>query len=627
MSTSTTSSISDSISLIKLDELSPFGATKQNRLPVLIKLNTQQASSMPEFSVSQLKKTPANSNEKAQTNSLPIQLQQTMSSSSQPAATSADKENQPVGNEGDQGSEADFQVVDMEQTSELIGPSLPQVATDKAQQQQLDRSIQALQSNQQLARNNQQQEQHPSHLGDSLIEMIINLRKENQNLVRALETNNDYVKERLEEFKRVQEEAEKREAQFALDKAEHEHQVRKLQRQNLVLSDRLKNMEAKLKDLNVEVSESLQAARSSKASSIRGDEHIYPTLGADAESFTNSALNNQQATMQVDATSGELYNEGHQPSLVQQMDASETRPARDEQTAAKVTNMSREELEKRFDANKAEFYALDDPMKQCDKLEQQLNEMGKRDYEICLLQQQLNIYRQDYRLERMANLEAKIQIEKLKNDIDRLCLERIQARSSEAEASSQLHRQHMRGGRFDVAEALVGRLGHQLSKKAAKSAAKAAKYAAKQAHREEKAAMALARAAAAGVTGRPYGQPTGATGGPHAAVSSEQQQPAEGPDDNSQQQHHYRGHHRHHSSGHRPRGIRSEVVNDLLSTANKAMLTGYKMASTHVNLALDKLSKYEQEQAVALERSKAQQGGTGGGGPPTAPPMEPPSMD
>lgn len=172
----------------------------------------------------------------------------------------------------------------------------------------------ALIGNQQM--NIQQQQQQPSYLaGDSLIEMIINLRSENQNLVRALETNNEYVKERLNEFKRFNEEAKRREAQFAAEKADHEHQARKLQRQNMVLSERLKSMEAKLKEMKLEVSDSLAAAHSSKASSVRDEapaSRLYPELG-EPGSFTNVPDSNT-ITMQMDATSGELLDSCHAQS-------------------------------------------------------------------------------------------------------------------------------------------------------------------------------------------------------------------------------------------------------------------------------------------------------------------------
>ena len=65
-------------------------------------------------------------------------------------------------------------------------------------------------------------------------------------------------------------------------------------------------------------------------------------------------------------------------------------------------------------------------MKQCDKLEQRLNDIGKKDCEITQLQNRLNVYRRDYGFEPIEKLEAQLQIEKLRNDIDRLCLERLQ---------------------------------------------------------------------------------------------------------------------------------------------------------------------------------------------------------
>ena len=70
------------------------------------------------------------------------------------------------------------------------------------------------------------------------------------------------------------------------------------------------------------------------------------------------------------------------------------------------------------------------------------------------------------------------------------------------------------------------------------------------------------------------------------------------------------------------------MVSDLLSTANRAMLTGYKMASTHVNLALDKLSQFEQQQASALDKNKQQAAPGGDATPrPSAPAQQPPSIN
>lgn len=599
-SNSSINSTSNSISLIKLDELSSFAATKQSRLPALIKLNqpeseqsSRQLNSMPALSATQM--------ESSSSSSSTGDKQQ----ASLPAGVELSSDRQALNKENTAGEQSeDFQMINLDSATAaaaaaeadeaLMGPSLPQAK---------DVPLSASQQANLMASN----QQPPSHLGDSLIEMIINLKNENQNLVRALETNNDYVKERLAEFKKVNEESKKKEAQFALEKAEHEHQVRKLQRQNTVLSERLKSMETKLKDMKFEVDETLNAASSSKASSIRGENNMYPNLNEFGDDIT----------MQIDATSGELYNHGSLNSLSKQQQEPQT-----SEEAAKVSNMTKEELSKRFDADKAEFYAnQDDPMKQCDKLEKQLNDIGRRDYEICLLQQQLNIYRQDYRLERMANLEAKLQIEKLKNDIDRLCYERLRNKTSSGDeddndADLDQTRAKQAGVRFSIpgpavaaADAVINRLGTHLSKKAARSAAKAAKYASKQAHREEKAAMAAAAAAAA------------AAGASSSSGSA-----------NEAEHHHHHGRGARHHHHHRPRGVRSEVVNDLLSTANKAMLTGYKMASTHVNLALDKLSQYEQQQArnLATSTSSATTGAAGSSAnkmAPSAPPMGPPSVD
>lgn len=588
-----------------------------------------QTNSMPAFSAEQIEQSGGGTSK--QQTSLPAQVA---------AATGGEKENLSNLQQDESMVSDDFQVVEMEAGDvAMMGPSLPPpTKTADSQQTTADKSsllpeamatsaanklpgdLEHQFQRQVLTSLNNQQQYPASHLGDSLIEMIINLRNDNQNLVKALETNNEYVKQRLNEFKRIQEETQKREASFALEKAEYEHQNRKLTRQNQVLSERLKSMEAKLKDLKLEVSDTLVAAHSSKASSLRDGEQpqLYPQL-ADSESFDNSALN-RATTMQIDATSGELMHGAPEENELESGSCSESDEDQSESEgqskpgapgaegdATRVGQMSKEELSKRFDANKAQFYSMDDPMKQCDQLEKQLNDIGKRDYEICLLQQQLNIYRQDFRLERMAKLEAKIQIEKLKNDIDKLCLERIQAAETSAKdaghhSGHRGHRssRHRLSGRLDpavaAAESVIGKLGHQLSRRAAKSAAKAAKYAAKQAHKEEKAAVyAAAKVAAAEAHSASYRQ------------RYQQHQPMEASGSSAmepqpEQYGHHHGHRRHHSHHHpsQRKGIKSEVVNDLYSTAQKAMLTGYKMASTHVNLALDKLSAFEQAQAANL---------------------------
>lgn len=605
-SSSSSSSPSNSLSMIKLDELSSYGATKQNRLPTLIKMNEteRQPSSLPALGAEQLEQQAA----ARQQVSLPVGM------------APANKENSLPANEQDLSE--DFQMVDMEGSAgDLMGPSLPQapISARSGAEQSESAQATATQQQQKILGSSQQVNQQPSYLGESLIDMIVNLRNENQNLVKALETNNDYVKERLNEFKRFNEEAKKREAQFAMERAEHEHQVRKLKRQNTLLSERLKSLESKLSSMKLEVGESLEAAHSSKASSERGDkDQLYPALDTSMDLADMSALN-AAATMQVDATSGELYAETDPTAPGMETSAemdTEPKSVREASEAEEVGQMSREELSKRFDAHKAEYETLDDPMKQCDKLEQQLNDIGKRDYEICLLQQQLNIYRQDFRLERMANLDAKMQIEKLKNDIDRLCLERLEEKSKALGLGGNVHssdedtrvnsRHAGRHARFDPASTaadVVGRIGHHISRREARCAAKMAKYAAKQKHREEKVAAAAAEVAARTAAAAARGQ-SGAT---EPSISHA---------------HHRRGHHRGAASS-AMRGLRNEVVSDLLSTANKAMLTGYKMASTHVNLAIDKLSAFEQAQAANLEKNKQ----PGGLKTPSAPPMGTPSLD
>lgn len=597
-SPSSNSSISNSVSLIKLDELSSFGATKQSRLPTLIKLTSNELDasvvphSMPAYSADQMEQpVPQQNASEAASGSLPanvgqLQAEPAVAMENAVATTEAgnNKENEHV----EDASADDFQVVDMNddelETRPMVGPSLPAPDNAGAIQNANDKSPLSSLRNGPLA---------STQFGDSLIDMIINLRTENQNLVRALETNNDYVKERLDEFKRAAEEAKKHETEFAMERADLEHQVRKLTRQNSVLSERLKSMESKLRDMKLEVSDSLAAALASKASSNAGGDSAiaYPNLepqsfNAGEQQQQQQQQTNEPTSMQVDATSGELN----------QQESSES--SDDQQQPQQLT---KEQLEKRFDAQKAEFYAAaDDPMKQCDKLEAQLNEIGKRDYEICLLQQQLNIYRQDFRLERMANLEAKLQIEKLKNDVERLCFERMQEKHRLAAGAAV----HSSG---DIA---FGKLG----RRAAKSAAKAARYAAKQAYRDERAKSSAAAAAAlaaarANVTASKSAAATeaGATSQPQQATDEQ-----------------HAGHHHRHGRHHRHRSaigqVGHEVVNDLLSTANKAMLTGYRMASTHVNLALDKLSQFEQQQAANLAKAKT-------GNPMPSAPMQHPSID
>lgn len=599
---------SSSASSIKLDELSPFGATKQNRLPALIKLNQvddykqqengRKTVSMPIYNGSEIEQEPEKGLGKREA-SLPAEMK--ISSSNEI------DERQSKNLEGMErifeGS-SELQINGLP-SGDLIGPSLPAPLTARELASAIDWSANAP-TNQ--FDDDEQQPQDDDLVGDSLIEMIINLRNENQDLIHALETNNEYIKQRLDDFKRVNEELKQQDAKFAFERSDYEQKLRKLQHENTVLSDKLKTMEAKLTGAKCNVKDSLNMADSwMRPSEVDlDDDKMYPDL---SERESNNLDVHQMMTLEA---SSKLTG-GDDASTVSSRRESGKIAVSD---AQKVGEMSTEDLSKRFDAIKTDFYASDDRMEQCDKLEKQLNDIGTRDYEICLLQQQLNIFRQDFRLERMANLEAKLQIERLKNDIDKLCLERLKDNSrmygvkgkeeeGEGEGAEEDTRNkptyrpgsHVRFGPGAAAEAMVSRLGHQLSKKAARSAAKAAKYASKQAYREERAAAAAAVAAAA----------------------------AANPDNDANSGHH--GHRRHHSQhyhrGHH-RGIKSEVVSDLLSTANKAMLTGYKMASNHVNMALDRLNQpaaNEQATTTSSNQTSGRTDATGKRAEPSAPPM------
>lgn len=612
------STTSSSMSMIEVDELSPFGATKQGRLPALIKLNANQANlsnddsseehgrsrktvSMPIYNGSDIEQVPRKALEK-QESSLPAGMEMF------PKEINNGRES--MESEAEDLSD-DFHLVGLP-SADLIGPSLPAPLSARELASALDWSANA--TTNQFDDDEQEgegegDEQSNNAVGDSLVEMIINLRNENQDLIHALETNNEYVKQRLDEFKRISEELKQQDTKFSIERSDYEQQIRKLKHQNTILSDKVKTLEAKLMEAKVDIKGSLQANGSSEVGSIQSDsQKMYPDLSY--KDFNNS---DQETTMQVDAkpTNGDQV---RQTSTAREMS----------DTGEKIGSMSAEEMKKRFDAVKTDFYASDDRMEQCDKLEKQLDDIGMRDYEICLLQQQLNIYRQDFRLERMANLEAKMQIERLKNDIDKLCLERLKDRSRiygekgrlegekvdrEVEENCDKNKHFYQGPhvRFDpgaAAGAVVSKLSHQLSKKAARSAAKAAKYASKQAYREERAAAAAAVAAA------------------NAATNQDTFDTSQG----------HQGHRRHHSrhfGGHH-RGIKSEVVNDLWSTANRAMLTGYKMASTHVNNALDRLSQpatNDQTVTPASKQPSDRQEGSGGRVEPSAPPMGDSSMD
>lgn len=598
LDSSSESSLSNSISLIKLEEIekleayAKMEATSTETSTKIMEQEPEKILSLP------VKTTEPQASSDHRRASLPIEEK----SKSTSEENIKDKENQPI--EGEDLIENSFQLVDMECANEapVVGPSLPP-ARD-------------LGKNHSILSDTNQSSMQPasSHLGESLIEMVIQLRTENQNLLDSLQKNNNFVKERIEEFQRASEESKSRESQFALERAEYEHQIRKLQRMNSVLSERLKIMETKLKDMKLEVTDSLAAANPSKADS-RNEEFdpcLYPNL-SDLEPFPSNGANNsirdsrngcnnndETSSVQMDVGNDELNNEPTEPSApILDNNLEKRASAYANLSDIDVSKMTKEELSKHFDSNKAAFYAMDDPMKQCDKLEKQLNDIGRRDYEICILQQQLNIYRQDYRLERMANLEAKIQIEKLKNDIDKLCFERLQDKCARDEPEN-CRRGHSTGVKFvPGSHTIIGKMG----RKAAKSAAKAAKYAAKQAHLEEKAAAAAAKVAAR-YNARQEAHNNQASADNGRSHSSAHTTGDEFRESSSHQGHHRRGSQHHRGSHSHKSGIKSEVVNDLWETANKAMLTGYKMASTHVNLALDKLSEFEQSQASHLSKNK-----------------------
>lgn len=594
------STTSSSMSLTKVDELSPFGDTKQGRLPALIKLNnlvngdesnsTEQMGSrklvsMPIYNGSEIEQAPEKTLGK-QVTSLPADIKIF------PEETN--NETEYVEKSEAEDSSDDFHLVGLP-SADLIGPSLPSPLSAKELASALDWSANA------TTNQFDGEDERNNTMGDSLVEMIINLRNENQDLVHALETNNEFVKNRLEEFKRIGENLKQREAKLTVEKSDYEHQLRKLKHQNTLLNDRVRDLEAKLK---MDVKDSSQEPSSSETDSAQaGNQNIYPDLSY--KDFNNSDMD-QETTLQFDQVPQASSSGREICNTVDQFGA-----------------ISTDDLDKRFNPIKTDFYASDDRMEQCDKLEKQLNDIGMRDYEICLLQQQLNIYRQDFRLERMANLEAKLQIEKLKNDIDKLCLEKLKDRSrlykerglAEGERVDReedgrdknknfYQGPHMRFDPGAAVGAVASKLTHQLSKKAARSAAKAAKYASKQAYREERAAATAAMAAA------------------KAATDQDTYDTSQG----------HQGHRRHHSrnyNGHH-RGIKSEVVNDLWTTANKAMLTGYKMASTHVNNALDRLSQpaaSDQNPTPTNNQASNRQNGSGGRVEPSAPAMGDPSLD
>lgn len=583
-SSSRSSSFSNSISFIKLNEIESYEPPIVNNQPVLLKDNQEKLSNL-ETTSKMMNSMPAEIAPKnSDQNQLLADRQQQslpnmMDKENQKAAENKSPEKESVANIS--GAE-DFQIVDM--------------VAEEEKEESKDKPAAALASitNQNLG----------NQLGDSLIDMIINLKNENQNLIKALETNNEFVKERIEEFKRATEDSKKREVQYETDKSEHEQHIRKLQRQNLVLSERLKSMETKLKDLKSEANDgSMVAGSSSKASSVIHDEvgsNLYPEL----DSGENFSIN-RATTMQVDATSCELNVQNNNPE-------NETQQKADGNDLNTRFN---------FEATNGENFA-EILLKQCSELEKQLNNIEKRDLEICLLQQKLNIFKKDLGAKKMNNFEAKGQIELLKIEIEGLCNER--------KRQSQLVNNCDETGPsnanfYDTTTAqqaidAASKLGYHLSKKATRSAVRAAKYASKQAYREQKAAAVAAAAAAAaaavgsGIYNRASNGASSSSSSSSAAYFQRNQQTpaataAHVEPQFSQQEHHHH-HARHHSgSSNHPhlsslRKLKTEVVNDLMSTANKAMLTGYKVASTHVNLALDKLSQFEQSQAQNLAKNQ-----------------------
>lgn len=590
-SSSRSSSFSNSISFLKLDEIESYEPPRTDReLHSIISdqdktkdFKSRKMNSMPVESVQKMDQSQVLADKQQ---SLPVDIvaetmdkenrQQQLVAESSSKATEIEPNN--VGGFGD------FQIVDMLTEEAAESKKEQRQGEDPQDQRAALASI-------------------PNQLGDSLIDMIINLKSENRNLVKALEKNNEFVKERIEEFQLATEDSKRREAQYAMDRSEHEHQVRKLQRQNLVLSERLKSMESKLKDLKLEANEGSIMADSSKASSVKNDEqlqNLYPELNH-GENFSL----NQGTNMQVDIANGEL-------NIDNDNDAKRAPPNNTSTTSAGLLD------------SHSNIETQDELLRQCNELEKQLNKIEKRDLEICLIQQKLNIFKKNLGTKIMNNFEAKGQIELLKAEIEGLCEER--------KRQAQLEHQN---GYIDEAgpsskhatttvQAIdaASKLGIHLSKRATRSAVKAAKYASKQAYRERiaklkndlknDAAMAAAAAINSGIYHRGggasyYSQPTQQPYKQSPVVDVEpqlnQQRHHEPP------HHHKQHHYRHHSASDHPhlsslRKLKTEVVNDLMSTANKAMLTGYRVASTHVNLALDKLSQFEQTQAQNLAKNQ-----------------------
>lgn len=408
-----------------------------------------------------------------------------------------------------------------------------------------------------------------NQLGDSLFEMISNLKIENQKLAEALKTNEEFVKERIEEFKRATEEVKKSENQYATNKLEYKIQVRKLHHQNLVLNERLKNMETKLKDTKLD-------DNFSKSVQVNHDElaqNLYPELDEEENIITTQAI-----TVPVDATSDELnVNNG-------------SKKVENESQQKLETSAKDKDKDKRSDARSD--ISIHKLLKQCHQLERQLNKVEKRDLEICILQQKLSVLKGDLGSNSMNNFQASCQIELLRTEIENL--------NNQRKMLSKLEKNdNNRAGLCDKsAIKSAAKLDYHLSKRAARSALKAAKHSSKKSYREQKAAAIAANSSV-------YNG--------NIPVSSSyshcnQQTHADIEPQVSRRRHRHL--HRYHSTPsqhqHLPslRKLKSDLVGDIVSTANKAVLTGYKVASTHINLALDKLSQIERAQAKNLTKNQ-----------------------
>lgn len=400
-------------------------------------------------------------------------------------------------------------------------------------------------------------------LGDSLIEMISNLKNENQKLAEALKTNEEFVRERIEEFKRATEDVKKCENQYATNKLEYKDQVRKLHHQNLVLNERLKNMETKLKDTKLD-------DNSGKSIHVNA-QNMYPELD-EGENISDT----KASTVQVDATG----DESNVNNVLEKLEDETYSKVRDKQS------------------NTRSNFNMDKSLKQCYQLEKQLNKIEKRDLEICVLKQKLSILKGDLISNSMNNFQASSQIELLRTEIENLANQRKILSKLEKTNNSRVSL----GDNCDesIAKVAAAKLGYRLSKRAVRSDLKAAKYASKKAYREQKVAAIAAASICENI-------PVSSSYS-YCNQQCQQKRADVEPQVSRREGRHL---HRYHSTAsqhqHLPslRKLKSDLVGDIVSTANKAVLTGYKVASTHVNLALDKLSQFEQTQAQNLTKNKA----------------------